>query len=228
MDWGDAVDILAKYLLRISTPVAVGSGFLLSWPSETQLFAVASAAHVIDHAHHWEEPIRLEHPASGQSLLLHPPQRAVFLDEQRDTAILLFEQPDLPFRLPPLELAPRGQYLRVGTEVGWLGFPAIANACCFFSGRVSAWREEEESYLIDGVAINGVSGGPAFFLMPERPVVIGVVAAYMPNRLTGEVLPGLAVVRDVSQFYEVAPQFRSIDEARLRQTRPAEPPAARK
>lgn len=74
------------------------------------------------------------------------------------------------------------------------------------------------------MAINGVSGGPAMHMavVDEQLVVVivGVVSAYMPNRATGEVLPGLSVVRDVSQFHELAPTFASIDQARS-----AEPPA---
>ncbi len=49
---------------------------------------------------------------------------------------------------------------------------------------------------------------------------MGVVSAYVPNRATGDVLPGLSVVRDVSQFHELAPTFASLDQARE-----AEPPA---
>ena len=81
--------------------------------------------------------------------------------------------------------------------------------------------EAEEAYLVDGVAINGVSGGPAF--IPEK-MLIGVVAAYIPNRATGEPLPGLAVVRGVGQFHEVAESFRSLDEAKAQETQPTEPP----
>ena len=70
---------------------------------------------------------------------------------------------------------------------------------------------------MDGVAINGVSGGPAFHVtgVEEMPVLImGVVSAYVPNRATGETLPGLSVVRDVAQFHELAPTFASLDQAK--------------
>ncbi len=112
----------------------------------------------------------------------------------------------------------------MGNKIGWLGFPAIPTASlCFFAGDVSAWVQSLSAYLVDGVAINGVSGGPAFHILefdPGAVWIIGVFSAYMPNRATGEVLPGLSVVRDVSQFHELAPSFASLDQARA-----AEPPA---
>jgi hypothetical protein len=74
---------------------------------------------------------------------------------------------------------------------------------------------------VDGVAINGVSGGPAFI---REKMLVGVVAAYIPNRATGEPFPGLAVVRGVEQFHELAESFRSIDEAKAEETLPTEPP----
>jgi hypothetical protein len=92
---------------------------------------------------------------------------------------------------------------------------------CFFSGHISAWLEPDEAYLVDGVAINGVSGGPAF--IPER-MLIGVVSAYIPNRATGELLPGLAVVRGVQQFHDITDGFRSLDEAKAEETPPTAPP----
>jgi hypothetical protein len=92
---------------------------------------------------------------------------------------------------------------------------------CFFSGRTSCYLLDEHAYLIDGVAINGVSGGPTFYISSDGKIrVIGVLAAYMANRATGETLPGLSVVRDVTQFQQLIEQFKSIDEAKLKEQRP--------
>jgi hypothetical protein len=85
---------------------------------------------------------------------------------------------------------------------------------CFFSGTMSAWQAPKKSYLIDGVAINGVSGGPVFHCPdPGRPQIIGCVSAYHVNRATGEALPGLLRAQDVSHFRAAAGHIRSIDEA---------------
>ena len=107
--------------------------------------------------------------------------------------------------------------------MGWLGYPAIPRASlCFFSGRISAWVEAENAYLVDGVAINGVSGGPAFII--TGAMLVGVVSAYIPNRATGEPLPGLAVVRNVNQFHDLAQTFKNLDEAKAEEKPPTEPP----
>ena len=93
----------------------------------------------------------------------------------------------------------------------------------FFSGRVSCFLKTEHAYLIDGVAINGVSGGPTFFLASDRYFILGVVSAYIANRVTGEVLPGLSVVRDITQFHELGKRFKSIDEAKKKEIPPLPP-----
>jgi hypothetical protein len=85
---------------------------------------------------------------------------------------------------------------------------------CFFSGNVSAWQEWRNAYLVDGVAINGVSGGPVIFSTPTDGVqIVGSIAAYYANRATGEALPGLSVAQDVSHFQESISRIRTIDEA---------------
>lgn len=55
---------------------------------------------------------------------------------------------------------------------------------------------------------------------------MGVVSAYVPNRATGEALPGLAVVRDVSQFHDLAPTFGTLEQAKSQETAPARTPPA--
>jgi hypothetical protein len=216
IQWSDAVDIIQPHVVRISTPGASGTGFLISNGKNNDIAGVATAAHVVNHAHYWEEPIRIDHVA--KSVVVRHQERAIFLDLNRDTAAILFHRADMPLPAAPLPLAPKGMFLKVANQIGWLGFPAIPFASlCFFTGNISAWVDHQGAYLVDGVAINGVSGGPAFFIAPgaaEPVVVMGVVSAYMANRATGEVLPGLSVVRDVTQFHDLAPTFASLDQAR--------------
>ena len=79
---------------------------------------------------------------------------------------------------------------------------------------------------MDGVAINGVSGGPAFCGEADGTVTLtGVLSAYIPNRATGEALPGLAVVTDVVEFHGMVGSFKSFEEAQSQQTPPTEVPA---
>jgi len=227
MEWYEAVERLTPHVVQIATPQGSGTGFLL-WRSKTSpLHALATAAHVIDHAHFWEQPIRVRVPITGQVALLRSADRAIIVDREKDTAVVLFEPADLTLPENPVNLITRGNVLKVGVPVGWLGFPAIPAAdLCFFMGSVSAWVESHSAYFVDGVAINGVSGGPAFSVVGDAPCVIGVVSAYMPNRATGEALPGLGIVRDVAQFHDAVQNFASLDEARAEQTPPSDPPPA--
>ncbi len=215
LTWAQAVDVLRGYLVRISTPGGVGTGFLISSAKSNNMSVVATAAHVVGDALAWEQPVRIDHVVSGKTTLVRHAERAIFLDKDNDTAAIMFDRGDIPFPKEMLPLAPKDVFLRVGRDIGWLGFPGIGTApLCFFGGRVSAWLEEEEAYLIDGVTINGVSGGPAFHLTDDGVAIMGVVSAYIPNRATGEVLPGMGVVQSVDTLHAWEPTFEKMDEKR--------------
>lgn len=221
MPWHQAVEIIRPHVVRISTPRGSGTGFLLCHAKNAGLCAVATAAHVIDQAHYWEEPIRVDHIASGESLLVRGVNRAIFIHDD-DTAALVFPKEGLPLPDDALNLTAADEWLYPGVEIAWLGFPAIPGAnLCFFAGRISAWLSEQYAYLVDGVAINGVSGGPAFFADEDKIEVMGVVSAYAPNRATGETLPGLSVVRDIMKLHDVVKQVESFDEAKAQETPPS-------
>jgi hypothetical protein len=128
---------------------------------------------------------------------------------------VLFLKGDLQLPEEPIRLMPTGQPDSIGGAVGWLGFPNIEpNTLCFFAGTISARQEARKAYLIDGVAINGVSGGPVFHCPDAHGLqIIGCVSAYHANRATGEALPGLLRAQDVSHFRGIAETIRSIDEA---------------
>jgi hypothetical protein len=224
MEWCDAVEVLRPHVVRIMTPEGSGTGFLLSHVDNSSICAVATAAHVVNYAHYWEQPIRIEQ--NGKMVLLRKVDRAILVDEPKDTAAIVFNKGELPLPAEPLDfLPPEDESLKVGNEIGWLGFPAVAPGdLCFFSGRVSAWRGHHPEYLVDGVAINGVSGGPAFWNGANKITLTGVVSAYIANRATGETLPGLAVVTNVHQFHELTKVFKSVNEAKEKES-PPQPPA---
>ncbi|MFH1872822.1 MAG: serine protease [Pseudomonadota bacterium] len=218
MQWHEAVKLVQPYLYRITTPTASGTGFLVAHSEAGDIFGIATAAHVIAHAHEWEQPIRLEHFMSGETFTVRPDKRVIFLDAKLDTAAVLFEPGQSALPSQPPKLIEEGKTIKTGVEIGWLGFPAVSpQNLCFFSGRVSSAIESESAYLVDGVAINGVSGGPTLWLGYEEVMYIGVLSAYIPNRATGEPLPGLAVVREVTQFHDLTKRFKSLDEARRAQ-----------
>ena len=222
LEWHNAVDVIRPYVVKIATPRGSGTGFLFGYAGNPDLCAIATAAHVVDQSHHWEEPIRLYHYESGKTNFTRREGRAIVLDEKIDSAAIIVPRGELELPNELLDLAPEGQALRVGIEVGWVGFPAVASdSLCYFSGRISSFVQSESAYLVDGVAINGVSGGPAIHLMPDGSVhIIGVVSAYIPNRATGDALPGLSVVRDVVQLQQLVRSFKSLEDAHDKETPP--------
>src|SRR5438105_731368 len=113
IDWQEAIELVKSHVVRISTPQVSGTGFLLTQAKHQDFAAVATAAHVISHAHFWEEPIRLDHHDSNKSVLLRPADRVVFIDESKDTAGILVNKSVLPLPADPLMLAPEGKYLRL-------------------------------------------------------------------------------------------------------------------
>lgn len=215
MEWWQVVESVKDQVVQISTPRGSGTGFVISQSGATGMWAIATAAHVVNDSNWWEEPIRLYHPVSGKTQILRPDDRAIVFKHEMDTAAILFTPRDFPIPNPTLQLIPDGNYLKVGNEIGWLGFPAVSPFdMCFFTGRASAWLQHIRTYLVDGVAINGASGGPALTILQDNRVyLIGVVSAYIPNRATGEALPGLSMVRDVTQYQELAKEFRTLDDA---------------
>jgi hypothetical protein len=227
-EWHEAIAQMEPHIFRITTPGGSGSGFLVSKSTATPLRVIATAAHVIAHAHYWEQPIRLHHFLTGKTVLLRPTDRAINIDEDTDTAGILFREDD-EIGLPDLTLplVEKNYHIKPGVQMGWLGFPAVSRLnLCFFSGPVSAYLEGESAYLVDGVAINGVSGGPAFRRAVDTAELVGVVSAYIPNRVTGDALPGVAVVRDVNRYHHLADRLKNLDEAKAQQTPPGEPPQA--
>jgi hypothetical protein len=215
MAWADAVERIAAHVVRVCTPNATGTGFLVSRSRVGGPCGVATAAHVVSDAHEWEHPIRIEHPASGKQLVVKSPDRVILLDSVRDTAAIVFYQADLPLPQATLKIAPENHAVKVGVDVGWVGFPVVSSDnMCFFGGRVSCHLPKQNAYLVDGVAINGVSGGPTFIWAADEVHIVGVVTAYLPNTSDGISMPGLALVADVTQFHEVIKHFDKIDKQR--------------
>ena len=111
--------------------------------------------------------------------------------EAFDTALIMVKSPEnivsqnelLPIFGPETQI-PRG------IEIGIVGFPGIAGSeFCFFKGVVSGYLNKPSIYLVDGVAISGVSGGPAF---DNRAQIVGLVSSYIPNKVDDHTtLPGL-------------------------------------
>lgn len=218
MNWSKCVELVCPYIVSIQTPQGAGTGFLFTYNKDRTVAGVATAAHVVDYADDWRQPIKLVHCTTQKELFLADGHRVIFLDRSRDSAsIMLFGDFHIGFPMEELPLIDAKKNLRIGVEVGWLGFPSVAaSTLSFFSGRISAVLKDHNSYLIDGVAINGVSGGPVFYVPTggSSPKIIGTVTRYMPNRIYGDTLPGLMRVQDVTSFHETIDTVRNVDQAR--------------
>ena len=207
LQWHAMINKIEPCIVQIQTPDGSGTGFLFYYYGNIP--GISTAYHVIQQADLWQKPIRIIY--KDEEILLQYTERAVFTNG--DAAVIWsfksFEQHDLP--TTPVSLLPKGTSLKVGVEVGWLGYPwGVENKPHFFSGRISAFLNN--IYYIDGNAINGVSGGPVFGWIvgtssQVQPglYIIGAISAYIPNRATGDALPGLSVAIDVSKLHSLTP-----------------------
>lgn len=224
MEWNRIVEIVMPNVVRIETPQGHGSGYIFACNADQSLIGIATAAHVIEHADRWAEPFRVWSPHLKWEGVITARERVINSNPLRDSASIVVSNPFKEFSprvsvnsVPHFAEATKllqGQ-LEIGTDVGWIGFPyAFPETACFFSGKISAHQGFHASYLIDGVSINGVSGGPVFCSTSKDGIqLVGIISAYMPNRATGEALPGLAIARDVSEFHGFIVAIKSLEDA---------------
>lgn len=214
--WDAIVEKVSPYVVKIETPRGHGTGFLCLYSRDKSFLGIATARHVVSFADDWQQPLRLHHYVSSTTTFLTEEHRTILSDKDSDSAVILFAPGELNLPEDTIPLIPISNPLAIGTEVGWLGFPGLASTTlCFFGGKVSARQEWRHAYLIDGVAINGVSGGPVMYLSPTEGVqIVGTISAYVSNRATGETLPGLSLARDVSHFHDTINLMKNLDEAK--------------
>jgi len=206
--WVRIAKAISHCVVLIETPSARGTGFVVKPPPGSPHQAVITAHHVIDHALNWREPIKITHFPSGKQAFLDINARAINPNPARDQALIQFSATELPLPLNTVDILTEGKRLNEGVQTGWLGFPAVAPFnLCFFAGHISSWLAPDEAYLVDGVAINGVSGGPAFYEDEHGKIwIIGLVTEYRPNLATGNVLPGVSLIRSTNplmHFYAI-------------------------
>lgn len=229
MNWNDLVEKITPYIVKVETPDGHGTGFLCLYNEDHGICGVATAKHVVEHADQWQQPVRILKPRTGEFYFAKENERVILLDETDSAVILFFNSIHEKLKFPQdlVPLLPSDKNIPIGVEVGWLGFPSVdPSTLCFFSGNISA--KKTSSYLIDGVAINGVSGGPVIYSTGADGLqIVGNISAYMPNRASSGVLPGLCIAQDVSHFNTTAQFIKSIDDAR-RQKREAELAQAQK
>ena len=214
ISWPEALEHVTKYVVRIKTADGGhGSGFLAakrvptvpgSAPNQT---TVATAYHVVENSIVNNQSFEIQHPASGTVVNIDPDHFDILAKPDRDLALIHCLECDLALPDEPPVLTSAHLRLRPGTDLGWCGFPYVATVgsetLCFFSGHVSALWTEHGDYLVDGVAINGVSGGPAFEKSGGVATIVGLVTMYIPNLVHGRTQPGISVVRSISDVVKL-------------------------
>jgi hypothetical protein len=199
--------------VKIKTPSGHGTAFLVAYNKSRNLMAIATAAHVVTEVDEWRLPLKIIPERSYEPVFLEDDERVILIDDDRDSALVVVGTSAMPLPADPLPLVPKDVYDVSGCPLGWLGYPGLApDHLCFFHGWTSAWVSRGEYYLIDGVAINGVSGGPVFEdAGTGLPRLVGLVSAYYSNR---EVLPGLLKAYDLTHAHRTIERWHNLGEAR--------------
>jgi hypothetical protein len=194
--WEDTIPKIEPLIYRVHAGDSLGTAFVVavSGPQDGgRHLAFATAWHVVKDVVTTDDPLDLI-DCKGRTLVSPRPSMICPVGPPEcDSALMLVptEEPllgsDALLPIPLRTMLPRG------AELGWLGFPGLTYPeLCFFKGVVSGHREGPSMYLVDGVAVNGVSGGPAF---DRSGLLVGLFSSYLPNRRgDGATLPGLLIV----------------------------------
>ena len=180
------IKAITPSVVKIQTQYGYGTGFIF-WENQ-ELCCIATANHVIEPANQegWEQPILITQ-SNGKSIRVSPHDRWVApnLNSGDSAAILVrkedFHMPDSLIKIQEETAMP------IGGKVGWLGYPSIVPndivQPSFFSGVISNILPTVDQYVIDGVSIHGVSGGPVFYLPEDGSdfFFIGSISSYHVN-----------------------------------------------
>lgn len=220
MTWRKAFKAVEPYIVKIETPAGAGTGFFFAYNEDKSIIAVATALHVIEEADQWRQPVKIIRINENKELFLSHDERGIVVDYKRDSAVILVPTArvtasGLPVPAAMLSLLPSDKVKSIGVSLAWAGYPAIASrTLCLFQGGVSAFNADNDSYYIDGIAINGVSGGPVFDDKDDLPKIVGIVSAYRYNRQGGGNLPGLLMAHDATHLNDTVENLKSLDDAR--------------
>lgn len=202
--WYEAVDRFEKSVFNINAGSSAGTGIVVSIGYDRQTSdayaTIATAWHVLSSLPQTSDDIRLT-STNKTKVLSSDKNQMVFhpLGESRyDTGLIIVNTGEpLLKESELLPIFPHDSVLARGADVGWLGFPGLAeHELCFFHGFISGYLNDPPTYLVDGVAVHGVSGGPVF---DNRAHLIGMVSAYIPNRIDRQTtLPGLLAITPIN------------------------------
>lgn len=196
-DWTKVIPKIEPLCFQVLAGDSLGTGFAVgvSRADGGRHTMLATALHVVESVLGNDNPIEIVR-SDGSVMSKHAagPLRIFPVGPpENDTALIHVETREPLVTPEQLCGMPLETMLCRGTPVGWLGYPGLVfPELCFFEGVISGYQNEPPMYLIDGVAVNGVSGGPAF---DETGLLVGLVSAYLPNQIDSRrTLPGLMIL----------------------------------
>lgn len=203
--WADCLDLIKPYTFNIFTNKSSATGFLLTTVQEENVIVVATALHVVEDVIDTDEQIVLVDEHKGITLEVDSDNWSIETMPIADLAIILVKDMDFS-HLPQnnLTLFNPEAHVRAGVQIGWCGYPALAeDNLCFFTGYTSAWFSTEKIYYVDGVSVHGLSGAPVFIVGHDGPVIIGVNTGYRPNPVDEDIPLGLCSVGGVGHYQKI-------------------------
>lgn len=226
LEWHQAVKVMLKNVVKVSTlGNGYGSGVIVPTPRNAPgNCCVLTAYHVIQKAEETGATIEIELAESQEKILLPSLVRTIFTAKDRDQALVLFNAAIDLGDVSKFKLLSVNRHYVPGVEFGWLGYPVLEiakNTPCFLHGRVSAYLDDVEAYLVDGFSIHGVSGGPVFCCEENGDLVLaGIVTNYFPNQITipnsgTQSWPGLAMFRTVNPLMKLYAQENKVKPQQL-------------
>jgi hypothetical protein len=196
-DWSSVIPSIEPLCFRVHAGNSIGTAFVIGITAADggRHTMLVTALHVVQDILGNDQPLELvRNDGAVISRLVDGRVRIYPVGPTECDSALI----EIPTREPLLTQdqllpIPLETMLPRGAALGWLGYPGLVfPEICFFQGFVSGYQEEPPIYLVDGVAINGVSGGPAF---DPSGLVVGLVSAYLPNQIdSSTTLPGLMIV----------------------------------
>lgn len=217
LGWHQAVKMMLKNVVKVSTlGNGYGSGVIVATPKNAPgNCCVLTAYHVIKKAEETGATIEIELAESHEKIILPSLARTIFTAKDRDQALVIFNATMGLGDVSRFKLLSVNRHYVPGVEFGWLGYPVLEiaqNTPCFLHGRVSAYLDDVEAYLVDGFSIHGVSGGPVFCCEENGDLVLaGIVTNYFPNQITipnsgTQSWPGLAMFRTINPLMKLYAQ----------------------
>ena len=196
-DWPEVIAAIEPLVYRVHAGDSGGTAFIVGVTRSDggRHTMLVTALHVVEGVLGNDKPLDLVRRDGTLISTLTAGPLKIYPVGPRECDTALIEVPTRDPLVTPdaLQPMPFETMLPRGANLGWLGFPGLVfPELCFFRGAVSGHLETPPIYLVDGVAINGVSGGPAF---DRTGLVVGFISAYVPNQTaSGRTLPGLMIV----------------------------------